>query len=90
MEIYNFTVLVHSQCSHSIVFREKAVKAHCTLPAQQQTVEHLAAKETDISLRRWRRPKTELKEREYLIYIHQVTQTRLQINDNVAPQLLDV
>ncbi len=28
-------------------------------------VEHLVAKDTDISLRRWWRPKPELKEREY-------------------------
>ncbi len=42
-------------------------------------MEHLAAKETDISLRRWWRPKTELKEGEYWTHIHQVAQTRLQM-----------
>ncbi len=47
-------------------------------------VEHLAAKETDISLRRWWRPNTELKEREYWTHIHQVTQTRLHMKDHVA------
>ncbi len=36
------------------------------------TVEHLAAKEPDISLRDWWRPKTELKESEYLTYNRQV------------------
>ncbi len=93
---HNFTVLVHSQHSHSVVFRGKAVKSHRTRPAQQQTadrhsreqlvniVEHLAAKQTDISLRRWWRPKTELKEREYWTHIHQVTQTQLHMNDHVA------
>ncbi len=40
-------------------------------------VEHLSVKEPDISLRWWWRPKTELKEREYWTYIHQVTQTQL-------------
>ncbi len=36
---HNFTVLVHSQRSHSVVFREKAVKSRCTLPAQQQAAD---------------------------------------------------
>ncbi len=60
----------------SFLFKCQAVKSHCTLPAQQQTADsvreqlvnivgHLAAKETDISLRTWWRPKIELKEREY-------------------------
>lgn len=30
---HNFAVLVHSQCSHGIIFREKAVNTHCSLPA---------------------------------------------------------
>ena len=37
------------------MFTEKALKTNCTLAA-----EYLVAKETDISLRRWWRPKTEL------------------------------
>ena len=54
----------------------------CSAPNGKQTqlavdqlvniVEHLAAKEPDISLRSWQRVKTELKESEYWTYIHQV------------------
>ncbi len=63
----NFTVLIHSLRSHSVVFCHGR-----QLPSTEQqtdtisdylvnTVEHLATKEPDISLRSWWRPKTELK-----------------------------
>jgi len=47
-------------------------------------VDYLAAEESDIFLERWRRPKTELKERCYWTYIHRETQTQLQMNASVS------
>ncbi len=81
---HNFTV-VHSQPSHCIIFREKAVKVNEQelLSSKQQTdtvrdklvntVEHFVVKEPIFSLRR--RTNTELQEREHWTDIHQVTQT---------------
>ncbi len=71
---------------------KKPLYPTCSAPTSRQTVreqlvnivELLAAKETDISLRRCWRPKTELKEREYWPHIHQVTQTRLHVKDHVV------
>ncbi len=83
IEACSFTVLAHSHCSHSIVsvtagscFSWKSSKKKtpvCYLPKQQtdKVSEHLAAKEPNISLRSWKRPKTELKEREYWTFIRQ-------------------
>ncbi len=47
-------------------------------------MEHLAAKEPDISLRRWWRAKQSEKEKE------NAGLTRLQMNSNIATCLLDV
>lgn len=67
-------VQVQSHCFHSVVFSHSSWShlkgskiPHCTIPGLVNTEEHLAAEESDFSLRSWWRPKEKTAEERVIV-----------------------
>lgn len=67
-------VQVQSRCFHSVVFSHSSWShlkgskiPHCTIPGLVNTEEHLAAEESDFSLRSWWRPKEKTAEERVIV-----------------------